>query len=96
MKKLTNLRDYLSNKIPFLKENPENLSLFVENGRVITTLAKTPSLEYEYTANIIIENYNGNQDILMTVISDWLRQYQPDMLANPIKRQDGFYLMLSY
>lgn len=90
MKKLTNLRDYLSNKIPFLKENPENLSLFVENGRVITTLAKTPSLEYEYTANIIIESYNGNQDILMTVISDWLRQYQPDMLANPIKRQDSF------
>ncbi|MFP4910170.1 phage tail protein [Providencia hangzhouensis] len=48
MKKLTNLREYLDSKIPFLKDNPENLYLFVENGRIISTLEETPSFEYEY------------------------------------------------
>ncbi|MDX4944337.1 phage tail protein [Providencia manganoxydans] len=90
MKKLTSLREYLSNKIPFLKENPENLYLFVENGRVISTLANTPSYEYEYTVNIIIERFSGDQDILIAVINNWLREHQSDISANPDKRRQDF------
>ncbi|MEY0594280.1 phage tail protein [Providencia manganoxydans] len=90
MKKLTSLREYLSNKIHFLKENPENLYLFVENGRVISTLANTPSYEYEYTVNIIIERFSGDQDILIAVINNWLREHQSDISANPDKRRQDF------
>ncbi|MEY1236075.1 phage tail protein [Providencia manganoxydans] len=90
MKKLTSLREYLSNKIPFLKENPENLYLFVENGRIISTLANTPSYEYEYTVNIIIERFSGDQDILIAVINNWLREHQSDISANPDKRRQDF------
>ncbi len=90
MKKLTNLRKYLSSKIKFLHDNPESLYLFVENGRVISTLAQTPSYEYEYTVNIIIERYSGDQDILIAVVNDWLRQHQSDIAANPSKRQQDF------
>nr|ELR5111153.1 phage tail protein [Providencia stuartii] len=90
MKKLTSLREYLSNKIPFLKNNPENLYLFVENGRVISTLANTPSYEYEYTVNIIIERFSGDQDILIAVVNSWLREHQSDISANPDKRRQAF------
>lgn len=90
MKKLTSLREYLSNKIPFLKENPENLYLFVENGRIISTLANTPSYEYEYTVNIIIERFSGDQDILIAVVNNWLREHQSDISANPDKRRQDF------
>ncbi|CAM3950244.1 phage tail protein [Xenorhabdus thuongxuanensis] len=90
MKKLTNLREFLAKKVPYLRANPENLYLFVENGRIISTLAPTPSFEYEYTVNIIIERYNGDQNILMAVVVDWLREYQSDILANPDKRRQDF------
>ncbi|MGC6017365.1 phage tail protein [Providencia rettgeri] len=90
MKKLTNLREYLDSKIPFLKDNPENLYLFVENGRIISTLEETPSFEYEYTANIIIECYSGDQNVLIAVVNDWLRKNQSDISANPAKRQQDF------
>ncbi|MEY0979898.1 phage tail protein [Providencia alcalifaciens] len=90
MKKLTSLRGYLDSKVPFLKDNPENLYLFVENGRIISTLEETPSFEYEYTANIIIEHYSGDQNVLIAVVNDWLRKNQSDISANPTKRQQDF------
>lgn len=90
VKKLINLREYLDRKIPFLKDNPENLYLFVENGRIISTLEETPSFEYEYTANIIIERYSGDQNVLIAVVNDWLRKNQSDISANPAKRQQDF------
>ncbi len=90
VKKLTSLRGYLGSKVPFLKDNPENLYLFVENGRVISTLEETPSFEYEYTANIIIEHYSGDQNVLIAVVNDWLRKNQSDISANPSKRQQDF------
>lgn len=90
VKKLTSLRAYLDSKVPFLKDNPENLYLFVENGRIISTLEETPSFEYEYTANIIIEHYSGDQNVLIAVVNDWLRKNQSDISANPTKRQQDF------
>ncbi|WP_273827611.1 phage tail protein [Providencia rettgeri] len=90
MKKLTSLRGYIDSKVPFLKDNPENLYLFVENGRIISTLEETPSFEYEYTANIIIEHYSGDQNVLIAVVNDWLRKNQSDISANPTKRQQDF------
>lgn len=90
VKKLTSLRGYLDSKVPFLKDNPENLYLFVENGRIISTLEETPSFEYEYTANIIIERYFGDQNVLIAVVNDWLRKNQSDISANPAKRQQDF------
>lgn len=90
VKKLTSLRGYLDSKVPFLKDNPENLYLFVENGRIISTLEETPSFEYEYTANIIIERYSGDQNVLIAVVNDWLRKNQSDISANPAKRQQDF------
>nr|WP_282555647.1 phage tail protein [Providencia rettgeri] len=90
VKKLTSLRGYLDSKVPFLKDNPENLYLFVENGRIISTLEETPSFEYEYTANIIIEHYSGDQNVLIAVVNDWLRKNQSDISANPTKRQQDF------
>lgn len=90
MKKLTSLRDYLDSKISFLHKNPEKLYMFVENGRIISTIATTPSFEYEYTANIIIEGYKGDQNILIAVVNDWLVKHQHDISANPTKRYQDF------
>ncbi|OKP03926.1 phage tail protein [Xenorhabdus eapokensis] len=83
------LRTALTAKMPYLRDNPEYLHLFVENGTVRATMASSLSYEYEYTLNLIIEAWPGQQDILMAVIVHWLREHQPDIFANPDNRS-GF------
>jgi hypothetical protein len=90
MNKPQSLRATLEAKIPYLRDNPEYLHLFVEDGTVLATLALSLSYEYEYTLNLIVESYPGNQDILMAVIGHWLREQQPEIFANPDNRRSGF------
>lgn len=89
MKKLNNLRDYLTQKIVYLKNNPEKLYLFVDDGGITATLASSPSYEYHYTANLILEGFPGDQNIVFAVIVDWLRENQPELFGNPDKRASG-------
>ncbi|MEQ1974976.1 phage tail protein [Xenorhabdus sp. SGI240] len=84
------LRAVLATKIPYLRDNPEYLHLFVEDGAVVATSASSLSYEYEYTLNLIAESYPGDQNILMAVIVHWLREHQPDIFANPDSRRTGF------
>lgn len=96
MKKPEQLRDYLSQHVPFLNHNPELMTVFVENGNVIATMAPSISFEYRYTINLIIERFGGNQDILMAVLVDWIRQYQPELFANPDRRQHDFRFEMDF
>ncbi len=57
---------------------------------MLATLAPSLSYEYEYTLNLIIEAYPGDQNILMAVVSHWLREHQPDIFASPDNRRSGF------
>ncbi len=84
------LRTELTTKIPYLRDNPEYLHLFVEDGAVLATMAPALSFEYEYTLNLIIESYPGDQNVVMAVVGHWLRQHQPDIFANPDNRRSGF------
>lgn len=96
MKKLSQLREHLSQHVPFLNHNPELMTVLIENGRIIATLAPSLSYEYRYTVNIIIERFGGNQDILMAVLVDWIRQYQPELFANPDRRQHDFRFEMDF
>ncbi|PHM73712.1 phage tail protein [Xenorhabdus kozodoii] len=84
------LRERLTAKIPYLRDNPEYLHLFVEDGAVLATLAPSLSYEYEYTLNLIVESFPGDQNVLMVVVVHWLREHQPDIFANPDNRRSGF------
>ncbi|CAQ86373.1 MULTISPECIES: phage tail protein [Photorhabdus] len=90
MNKPNALRKVLTEKISYLRDNPEYLHLFVEDGTVLATLALSLSYEYEYTLNLIIEAYPDDQDVLMAVIVYWIREHQPDIFANPDNRRSGF------
>ncbi|MCA6220061.1 phage tail protein [Photorhabdus antumapuensis] len=90
MNKPNALRKVLTEKISYLRDNPEYLHLFVEDGAVLATLALSLSYEYEYTLNLIIEAYPDDQDVLMAVIVYWIREHQPDIFANPDNRRSGF------
>ena len=87
MKKPESLRTFLCEKVPALEKNPENLSVFIDNGSIVSTVATSLSYEYRYTLNVIVMNFSGNQNLLMAPIVAWLRENQPDVLNNPEMRE---------
>lgn len=89
MKKLSSIKDRLCQKIPYLKDNPEKLYLFVDDGSIVTTYEPSLSYEYNYSLNIIIEEFPDDQNIIFAVVLEWLKEHQPDILANPDKRATG-------
>ncbi|EPL3702362.1 phage tail protein [Morganella morganii] len=89
MNKLNSIKDTLCRKIPYLKDNPEKLYLFVDDGGIFATNEPSLSYEYIYSLNIILEAFPGDQNIVFAVVVEWVKQHQPDILANPDKRANG-------
>lgn len=80
MEKPALLRAEIEKHLPELKNNPEKLTLFVQNGRVSGN-KHTLGHEVRYTLALMIDGYTGDTDILNAVIINWARSHQPDLLA---------------
>lgn len=80
MEKPALLRAEIEKHLPELKNNPEKLTLFVQNGRVFGN-KHTLGHEVRYTLVLMIDGYTGDTDILNAVILNWARRHQPDLLA---------------
>jgi len=90
MLKPAQLRQALTASVPLLQNNPDNLHLFIDNGRVVSTLATSLSFEYQYQLNLVITDYAGDADLIMVPVLAWLRENQPDIMTTEHKRQTGF------
>lgn len=80
MEKPALLRAEIEKHLPELKNNPEKLTLFVQNGRVFGN-KHTLGHEVRYTLALMIDGYTGDTDILNAVILNWARRHQPDLIA---------------
>lgn len=89
MEKPALLRAEIEKHLPELKNNPEKLTLFVQNGRVFGN-KHTLGHEVRYTLALMIDGYTGDTDILNAVILNWARRHQPDLLA-PGRVPDNAY-----
>lgn len=90
MNKPHSLRHALNKSVPYVRENPDRLHLFVDNGSVVATAAASISWEYRYTLNVVITDFTGDQNLLIAPIQLWLRENQPDMLMNATGREQLF------
>lgn len=90
MKKPADLRQVLTEAVPYLKDHPDRLHVFVDEGRIVATGGATLSFEYQYTLNLVITDYNLHADTVMVPILGWLRRNQSELLFNPDRRRDGF------
>lgn len=85
MKKLESLRIHLLSIPTELKIEPEDLLVFADNGKIISSSDGTNQhYDYEYKANIIITNYSGNFDQLTFWVLSWLKDKQPNHEPDPI------------
>ncbi|EOI6866744.1 phage tail protein [Yersinia enterocolitica] len=82
--------------VPYIRQNPDCLHIFVDKGAIIATLAPSLSFEYQYTLNLVITDYADSMDLIVVPILHWLRTHQPDIMANPDKRQEGFTFEVDY
>ncbi|MEQ9721140.1 phage tail protein [Yersinia alsatica] len=82
--------------VPYIRQNPDCLHIFIDKGAIIATLAPSLSFEYQYTLNLVITDYADSMDLIVVPILHWLRTHQPDIMANPDKRQDGFTFEVDY
>ncbi len=90
MLKPAQLRQALSASVPLLQNNPDNLHIFIDNGRILSTLAPSLSFEYQYQLNMVITDYTGDADLIMVPVLAWLRENQSDIMTTEHKRQTGF------
>ncbi|MCW8965191.1 MAG: phage tail protein [Candidatus Pacearchaeota archaeon] len=77
MKKLQLIRDHLLSGP--IKIEPDNLLTYADKGKVKAHAQGTNShFEFEYNANIIIENFSGQADQITYWVLLWLNQHQPN------------------
>lgn len=90
MLKPQQLRKALTDSVPLLQRNPDSLNVFIDSGRIVSTLATSLSFEYQYRLNMVITDYTGDIDMLIVPMLAWLRVNEPDMMATKEKQQTGF------
>lgn len=90
MLKPKQLREALTNSVPLLARNPDSLNMFIDSGRIVSTLASSLSFEYQYQLNLVITDYADDIDLVMVPVLAWLRENQPDIMATEEKRRTGF------
>lgn len=79
MLKPPSLRRALTDAVPVLKNNPDMLHIFIDNGAVESTLAPSLSFENQYQLNLVITDFTGDIDWILVPIIAWLRENQPDI-----------------
>ncbi|ELI8163434.1 TPA: phage tail protein [Yersinia enterocolitica] len=84
------LRQALTDSLSLFQTNPERLKMFVDGGRIISTLAPSLSFENQYQLTLFIEDFPGDVDYLFVPILAWLQEHQPDIMATEEKRRTGF------
>ncbi|WP_313118527.1 phage tail protein [Pantoea septica] len=90
MLKPQQLRRAMTDSVPELQRNSDALNVFIDSGRIVSTLASSLSFEYQYRLNMVITDYADNIDLLIVPLLEWLRTNEPDIMATEEKRRTGF------
>ncbi|MDT3735562.1 MAG: phage tail protein [Denitratisoma sp.] len=87
MKKPTELRAWLAEKVPHLAKHPDRLQVFIEKGRLASRLGSL-SFEYRYELQLLFTDFTDHADTLMIPLLAWLQVNQPELLQSA-ERQDS-------
>ncbi|EEX3304639.1 phage tail protein [Escherichia coli] len=90
MYKPKSLRKALTDAVPVLARNPEMMRVFIDNGKLASTLATSLSFENQYTLNVVVTDFTGDIELLLVPIQAWLRIHQADIMTTDEGRKKGF------
>ncbi|SNS20267.1 P2 phage tail completion protein R (GpR) [Sphingomonas laterariae] len=83
MRKAESLKKLLLETVPGLRDNPERLALFIDNGTVAGGHGPSLSFEYRYVVNLVFEGFTGSTNHLVVPILAWIADNQPELLGRP-------------
>lgn len=89
MYKPNSLRQHLSAAIADLKQNPDKLLVFVDEGSTAANGNASLSFEYRYKLNIIITDYAGEADAVMVPLLAWVQVHQRELVDHPNQNGNG-------
>ena len=90
MNKPSQIRTVLTNAVLHLKQNPDTLHVFIENGNLFATgVNENLSFEYQYDCVVTVTDFAAHPDLLMVPLLAWAIEHQPELLHNPDKRAGG-------
>ncbi|GLO54773.1 tail protein [Pseudomonas putida] len=89
MNKPDSLRNHLLTAVPELRNDPDRLLVFIDNGTVRSTVAVGLSFEYAYTLNVMLTDFAGHPDALMIPLLAWLMVNQHELIANLEKGKEA-------
>ena len=89
MYKPNSLRTHLVSANPDLRQNPENLVVFADEGSIHASGTASLSFEYRYRLNIILIDYCGDSDAIMVPLLAWVAVHQVELLGSDDKRRAG-------
>jgi hypothetical protein len=89
MDKATSVRAALNNAFPEFVTDPNRLKVFADKGKIVASLARTDSFDYQYTLNVIVLDFTGDADKVFLAMVKWMRANQPDALLNVDARDDA-------
>lgn len=81
VKKPDSLRAAIAAILPEFAADPARLAMFVEKGRIRAPQTRQRGFMWSYDLTVIATAFTHDPDVLMFVVVDWLRRYQPDLLA---------------
>lgn len=89
MNKPESLRAHLMAAVPELRHNPDRLLIFIDQGKVRCTAAKSLSFEYGYNLQIVLTDFAGHPDAVILPLLAWIRTNQSELMANLEKSAEG-------
>jgi hypothetical protein len=90
MLKPASLKKTLFKSVPLLRQNPDMLRLFIDNGAIDGTLAASLSFENRYSLDVTVTDYTGDMNMLLVPVAAWLRENQPDIMTADAGKRHGF------
>lgn len=90
MNKHNLLRAALTEALPVLKDNPDQLRLWVEQGGIVARLGPNLAFEWRYQLELAIVDFTLHPNLVILALVQWLRVHQPDLLTPSRTPSFGF------
>lgn len=90
MQKPVSLRAALTAAIPELRNEPDRLAIWVEDGQVRARQTAGHGFAFEYPLSVLLKEVATDIAIIAHAIVRWLRVAQPDLLAAGAGNSFGF------
>lgn len=96
MLKPHSLRAHLTDATPELKRDPDKLTIFITNGRLVAAAAASLSFVYRYTLKLVVLDYSSHADAIFVPMLAWLRTNQVEIFENPDLREKSIRFEAEY